>query len=143
MSALLDAAAAVAFVRGEPAAEDVDAALRAGDVAMVSANIAEVCDVLARKLAVPEESARTVVARLEALVTVRPVELDAARRAGWIRSRRYHRTRAPISLGDALLLGAAGDEDRVLTSDAALLRVAAAEGIRTEALRDSRGRLPR
>jgi PIN domain nuclease of toxin-antitoxin system len=143
VSALLDAAAAVAFVRGEPAAEDVEAALRTGDVAMVSANIAEVCDVLARRLGVPQESARVVVARLEGLVTVRPVDLDAARRGGWIRARRYHRTRAPISLGDALLLGAAGDDDRVLTSDATLLRVAAAEGVQTTPLRDSRGRLPR
>ena len=96
-----------------------------------------------RKLELPEETARGVVGRLESLLTVRIVDADTACSGGWIRARRYHRTRAPLSLGDCLLLGAAGDEDRVLTSDSALLRAAAAEGVATKALRDSRGRLPR
>jgi rRNA-processing protein FCF1 len=57
--------------------------------------------------------------------------------------RRYHRTRAPLSLADCLLLAAArGAQAIVATADRPLAGAARAEGIEVAALPDSRGRRP-
>jgi ribonuclease VapC len=143
VSALLDAAALVALIRDEPAAADVEAALRAGEASILSVNLAEVLYVLVRRGGFAEPDVRRLLGRLDDVLVVRPVDASIALRGGSIRARRYHRTKAAISLADCLCLGAAGPDDRVLSLDAALLRVAKAEGIAIEALPDSQGRRPR
>ncbi|MGE4425620.1 MAG: PIN domain-containing protein [Solirubrobacteraceae bacterium] len=142
MSALLDAAALVAFVRGEPAADAVAAALRDGEASVASVNLAEVHDVLVRRIGLPEDEVAEALRRLGSLLTVRPVDAALALRAGALRARRYDRSVAPISLADCHCLASAGPDDVVLTSDGPLLRVAEMEGIATRALPDSHGRRP-
>lgn len=144
MNALLDAAALVALLRDEPAAPRVAVALRAEGTAIVAANLAEAVDVLMRREGVAESAVRTAIGRLTSTrLGVIPVDEALAWRAGILRARRYHRTRAPLSLGDCLCLAAVRDETIVLTSDAAMLRTARAERLAAEPLRDSRGRMPR
>lgn len=142
MSALLDASALVAFVRGEPAADDVADALRNGDAAVVAVNVAEVIDVLIRRIGLPQGEVDVALGRLLALLDVRQVDATMARRAGTIRARRYSRDAAPLSLADCHCVAAAGPEDVVLSSHAPLLRAAEAEGVAVRGLPDSRGRQP-
>lgn len=143
MSALLDASALVAFVRGEPAADEVADALRSGDAAVAAVNVAEVVDVLVRRVGLPQSEVDVALGRLLALLDVRPVDATMARRAGTIRARRYSRDAAPLSLADCHCVAAAGPDDVVLSSDAPLLRVAEAEGVAVRGLPDSSGRRPR
>jgi PIN domain nuclease of toxin-antitoxin system len=142
MSFLLDASAIVAFVRGEPAADEVADALRSGEAAVVAVNVAEVIDVLVRRIGLPLDEVDVAFARLIALLDVRPVDVPLARRAGALRARRYDRARAPLSLADCHCIAAAGRDDVVLSSDVPLLRVAEVEGLTVRALPDSHGRRP-
>jgi len=143
MSLLLDASALIAFVRGEPAADEVADALRSGDAAVVSVIVGEVADVLVRRIGVPEVDVDAALGRVVALLEVRPVDAALARRAGALRARRYRRDSAPLSLADCHCIAAAGSDDVVLSSDEPLLRVADAEGVAIRALPDSRGRRSR
>lgn len=142
MSFVLDASAIVAFVRGEPAADEVADALRSGEAAVVAVNVAEVIDVLVRRIGLPMDEVGVVLGRLIALLDVRPVDVHLARRAGALRARSYDRARAPLSLADCHCITAAGPDDVVLSSDVPLLRVAEAEGLTVRALPDSHGRRP-
>ena len=140
MSAILDASALVALANDEPAAEAVAGLLRGGEAAMVTLNLAEAVERLAR-FGNPFERVRDLVApTIEQ--SVRLIDMDAplAWRAAELRTRHYHRTRTPVSLADCALVAAAGPQDRVATSDAPVLRVARAEGIAVLALPDSTGR---
>ncbi|MEV4423455.1 PIN domain-containing protein [Patulibacter sp. NPDC049589] len=143
MSLLLDASALVAFVRGEPAAGEVADALRSGEAAVVSVNVAELTDVLVRRIGLPQGEVDAAADRLVALLEVRPVDVTLARRAGALRARRYHRDTAPLSLADCLCVAAVGSGDAVLSSDVPLLRAADAEGASVRVLPDSRGHRPR
>jgi hypothetical protein len=57
-----------------------------------------------------------------------------ARRAAAVRARRYHRTSAPLSLADCIVLAATGESDRLATADGPLIRVAEAEKVQVTAL---------
>lgn len=142
MSTLLDASALVAFVRGEPAAEEVADVLRSGQAAVAAVNVAEVVDVLVRRIGLPEDEVGVALDRLVALLEVRPIDVGLARRAGEIRVRRYSRDAAPLSLADCHCVAAAGPDDVVLSSDGPLLWAAQAEGVAVRGLPDSRGRRP-
>lgn len=142
MSLVLDASAILAFVRGEPAADEVADALRSGEAAVVAVNVAEVIDVLVRRIGLPMDEVGVALGRLIALLDVRPVDVHLARRAGALRARSYDRARAPLSLADCHCIAAAGPDDVVLSSDVPLLRVAEAEGLTVRALPDSHGRRP-
>jgi rRNA-processing protein FCF1 len=52
-----------------------------------------------------------------------------ARDAADMRARRYHRTRAAVSLADCILLAAMGRSDTLATTDRPLIRVAEAAGV--------------
>jgi predicted nucleic acid-binding protein len=67
-------------------------------------------------------------------MTLLPITEVIARNAADIRARRYHRTRAPISLADCILLAATGESDALATADGPLLRVAEAEKVQVRAL---------
>jgi len=136
MSVLLDAFALIALLAGEPAADEVEMLLRGGEAAMTAVNLAEALDVLQRVQGIPRERLQDVTAplvgdRMELL----PVDERIARDAADIRARRYHRTRAPLSLADCILLAAAGESDALATADGPLIRVAEAENVRVRKLR--------
>ena len=142
MITFLDAAALVALVRGEPAAERVAAVLRDGAAGMTAINLGEAIDVIVRRGGVAAAEAQRVIGRLTAsTLAVTPVDEAIAWQAAELRARRYHRSSAPVSLSDCVCLVAAGDHGIVLTSDGPMLRIARLEGIAAEALPDSSGRM--
>ncbi len=135
---LLDAAPVIAFLRDEPAAEDVERILRDGRGAMSAVNLAEATDVLVRLHGIAP-------AELDGLADVidaRPVGLTEGRAAGRLRALHYHRTLRPLSLADCFLLASAGAEDQVATSDQAIVDTALAEGIGVIPLANSGGVKP-
>lgn len=140
---VLDAQAVIAALVGEPAAGEVEGLLRGSDgpPRISAANVAEIVDVLVR---FRSQEVAPVEERLDWLVAggleVIAVDDRIARRAGAVRSRRYHARQRPISLADCLALATALALDDVLaTSDPHLLDTAIAEGCRIRALPDSRG----
>lgn len=135
MTILLDAFGIVALLADEPAADEVEAILRRGDAAITAINLAEALDVLQRVQRIPRE-------RLDALtiplvqdaMTVLPVDEQLARDAADIRARRYHRTRAPLSLADCVLIAAARSADALATADVPLQSAAREEGVQVREL---------
>jgi uncharacterized protein with PIN domain len=135
VSVLLDAFALIALLREEPAAEEVEAILRKGEAAMPAINLAEALDVLQRLHGVSRERLDTITAPLlQESIELLAVDERLARRAADIRARRYHRTRAPISLADCVLLAAAQDSDVLATADQPLIAAAGREGVRVKEL---------
>ncbi|HUH81409.1 MAG TPA: PIN domain-containing protein [Solirubrobacteraceae bacterium] len=135
MSTILDAFALIALMREEPAADQVEALLRAGDVAITAVNLAEALDVLQRIQGISRERLEEVTVPLVAeRIKLIPTDERIARDAADIRARRYHRTRSPLSLADCVLLATAGPSDPIATADAPLIRVAEAENIKINAL---------
>ena len=132
---LLDAYALVAFLVGGPAAPQVRAVLRAGDAAVSTANLAEALDVSERVYGIPIRRAMEVIEPLfDGALTDVPLDRGIARRAAELRAAHYHRTSRPVSLADMVLVASARPGDRIVTSDAHLLAVAAAEAIETVVL---------
>jgi predicted nucleic acid-binding protein len=130
MSVLLDAFALIALLADEPAADQVETLIRRGETAVTTVNLAEALDVLQRIEGIPRD-------RLEALTAplvgeqIRVVDVgeQIARDAADIRARRYHRTRAPLSLADCILLAATRPDDTLATADQPLIDAAEAERI--------------
>jgi predicted nucleic acid-binding protein len=135
MSILLDAFALIALLAGEPAADDVEMLLRGGEAAMTAVNLAEALDVLQRVQGISSERLRELTAPLVG-ERMRLIAIDEriARDAADIRARRYHRTRAPLSLADCILLAATGESDALATADGPLIRVAEAENVKVTKL---------
>jgi hypothetical protein len=96
----------------------------------VTADLAEGLDVASRLHGLPVARAMEV---LEPMLgsTVAPLALDVsrARKAAEIRDRHDHRTRRPVSLGDATLIASVEARDRIATPDPDVLAVAKVEGI--------------
>jgi PIN domain nuclease of toxin-antitoxin system len=131
VTVLLDAFALIALLAEEPAADEVEAILRRGQAAMPAINLAEALDVLQRVQGVSSERLDAITAPLlSTSLALLPVDEHLARKAASIRARRYHRTRAPISLADCVLLAAADAADTIATADAPLIAVAREEGVR-------------
>jgi len=142
LTVLLDAFALIALLRGEPAADEVETILRRGDAAISAVNLAEALDVLQRVDGADPARIEAVTGPLvrESLALL-PVDERTARGAAGVRARRYHRTRAPLSLADCLLVAAAAEaEGSIATADRPLASAARAEGLEVVALPDSRGR---
>ena len=137
---VLDAYAVIAALRGEPAAPEVAALLRAEEASTLTPlGVAEVVDRLVRGAGADPDD---VVLDLGELGLADPDPLDAriALRAGMLRARRYHRTRCAVSLADCVVVEVARHLDAsVATSDAQLLDVCAAEGVVALPLPDSAG----
>jgi PIN domain nuclease of toxin-antitoxin system len=117
---ILDAYAVLAFLKDEAAAGEVEELIKAGG-ALTAVGVAEVIDHLIRLGGADEEEASLDLAQLgldDAIV----VDGNLAAAAGRFRSRRYHRTRCPISLADCVAAEVARRSGRpVATSDPALL----------------------
>lgn len=138
MTVLLDAFALIALLADEPAADEVEALLRRGDAAMTAVNLAEALDVLQRVQGVSAERLQTLTQRLVGeAIKLLPIDERIARHAADIRARRYHRTRAPISLADCILVGATGEFDALATADRPLIEVAEAENVQVRPLQPS------
>ncbi len=130
MSVLLDAFALIALLAEEPAAGEVETILRRGEAAMPAINLAEALDVLQRVQGVPRERLDAIAAPLlRESIRLLPVDERLAREAADIRARRYHRTRAPVSLADCVLLAATQAGDVLASADAPLIAVAGLEGV--------------
>jgi uncharacterized protein with PIN domain len=137
VSVLLDAFALIALLTEEPAAAEVEAILRRGGAAMPTINLAEALDVLQRVEGVPRERLDVLVSPLLGnAIELLAVDERLAREGADIRARRYHRTRAPISLADCVLLAAAKGtgEGSLASGDAPLLAAARQEGVAVQAL---------
>jgi uncharacterized protein with PIN domain len=140
---VLDAYALVALLTDEPAAGEVEALVRGGDVAVAAVNLAEALDVAVRRHDASDDDVRSAVEPLlHADIRVVRVEEQHAWRAAELRRRHYDRRSSALSLADCFLLAAAGKGDRIATSDEPVARAAKAEGIGVAALPDSTGRRP-
>lgn len=140
---LLDAAALIALVTDEPAAATVERLAKPEGAAIPAPNLGEVVDHLGRREGLTPRTLRAALDPLmDRMITVIDATADHAWRAGALRARHYHRERRTVSLIDCLLLACAGDDDAVVTSDAALIAVARDEGIAIEPIPDSTGRMP-
>jgi len=119
--------------------EKVLAILREGSAAITTTNLAEVYDSVARQFGLSHEHIADVLEPLIAgpLAPI-PVDVALARSAAEIRTAHYHRKHQPLSLADATLLAAPGPADKVASSDAGVLAVAAKLGIETIELPPSR-----
>lgn len=140
---LLDANALIAFLRGEPAENEVDALLRSGECATPASCLAEVVDRLIRRSGVRPED---VIDRLDPLIEVAlgivPLANEIGWRAGKFRGVHYSRNGSDLSLADCLLLACIGPDDKLATSDTALVSVARDLDFEVIPLPDSRGNRP-
>jgi uncharacterized protein with PIN domain len=130
VSVLLDAFALIALLADEPAAEQVETLIRRGDTAITPVNLAEALDVLQRVGKISSERLASLTTPLIGeQIKLAHIDEQIARDAADIRARRYHRTRAPLSLADCILLAATGPSDTLATADQPLIRTAEAENI--------------
>lgn len=127
---VLDSAPVIDFLLDGPGADTIAGLLRAEPTRMATINLAEVVDVLVRVYGVDPDVAALQVGELVADVVepIAPSPADALR-AGALRARVFHRQTARISLADCFAVAITRAGDRLLTSDAALARMARAEGI--------------
>jgi PIN domain nuclease of toxin-antitoxin system len=137
---VLDAYAVLAYLRGEPCADDVADLLRAPTI-LTAANAAEVLDQLVRIYHRDPDDVHADLALLaSAGMQIQPVSADVGLLAGRLRAKHYHRERVAVSLADCIAAAAAMTEQRSLaTSDPALSSVLRAEGGTIHALADSHG----
>ncbi len=139
---ILDAHAALALLRDEPAAEQVQAMIeRDEDAALTLLGVAEVLDRLVRRTGISERDA---VLSLDRLGLADPPALDAtlATSAGLLRARYYQRRTRSLSLADCVAAETARRHDASLaTADGPLLDTCTDEGIAVIALPDSEGRV--
>jgi PIN domain nuclease of toxin-antitoxin system len=137
---ILDAAALVAALRGEPAAAVVEALLVDPDVRtrVLATTVREVVDRVSRLSGWPPDDVALSVRQLPLLVT--DVDADLGVRAGVLRATAYHRTRAPLGLADCLVLAEGlRSGTPVATSDPSMLDLLRAAGASYVALPRSDG----
>lgn len=127
MGTLLDAYALIAFLEDEPAAAEVARLIGSGNAAISTVNLAEAGQHLIRHGAVTGGELRQLVGSIPLAVV--PFTEAHAWRASEIRAQHYRRTDSEVSLADCCLVAVATAADRVATADAAVIRMAAAEGI--------------
>ena len=140
---VLDAYAVIAYLRGEPCADEVSDLLR-GPAVLTSINTAEVRDQMVRVFGADADGMEADLALLcHAGLTVQAVTHELGMQAGRIRARRYHRERAAVSLADCVAAAAALAIDSPLaTSDPALAEVLRSEGGKVHPLPDGKGQRP-
>ncbi|HEY0816398.1 MAG TPA: PIN domain-containing protein [Pseudonocardia sp.] len=140
---VLDAYAVIAYLRGEPAAEEVAELLRAGST-LATANAAEVIDQMVRVWERPADDVEGDLAVLSATgLRVCPLDTELAVEAGRLRAVHYHRATCAVSMADCVAAVTALRLDEPLaTADPALAAVVRAEAGRVVGLADSRSRRP-
>lgn len=140
---VLDAYAVLAFLRGEDAADEVAALLRAGTT-LAAVNAAEVVDQLVRVWGRDGDDVEGDLALLGAAgMHLHPLDAEMALHAGRLRAAHYHRERCAVSMADCVAAATALRLDAPLaTSDPALAGLVRGVGGEVLALPDSRGRRP-
>lgn len=140
---VLDAYAVIAYLRGEPSADEV-AELLHGPTILTSVNAAEVLDQMVRVFGSDPDGVEADLALLShAGMTVQAVTHELGMEAGRIRARRYHRDRAAISLADSVAASTAlAARQPLATADPALAAALRAEGGDVHPLPDSKGNRP-
>jgi PIN domain nuclease of toxin-antitoxin system len=140
---VLDAYALVAYLRDEPAAEDVTKILR-GPTVLSPVNAAEVVDQLVRVFGRDADDVHADLAILsQAGMDMPPLTADIGNEAGRLRARHYHRVKRAVSLADCIAAATALTQTRPLaTSDPALAALVRDEGGQVHGLPDSQGRMP-
>jgi predicted nucleic acid-binding protein len=141
---VLDAGPVVSILVKDAAGPIVATELDGRECEVSVVNVGEVLDVLIRVHRVSRRAAAEAVRRYlgEGARPV-PATLDIAERAALVRARHYHRRDRDVSLADCFAIATALPDSELATSDAAVVRVAQAEGLRVLALPDARGRRPR
>jgi len=136
---VLDAYAVIAFLRDEPAADQVRALLAAGDAALTAVGLGEVLDHLVRLAGGEEESVALDIAELGLLDAI-AIDAPIGAAAGRLRARHYHRIRRAVSMADCLAAETARALAQPLaTADPHLLDVCHAEDIAAIVLPASNG----
>ncbi|HEY3926139.1 MAG TPA: PIN domain-containing protein [Acidothermaceae bacterium] len=136
---MLDAYAVIAFLRDEPAADEVASLLRSDDASLTSVGLAEVVDHLVRLAGFDEEEVLLDLTELRLNDCV-AVDSRAGGQGGRLRARYYHRTRCAVSMADCIAAAIARDRSVPLaTSDSHLLDVCQADSIDVIALPRSDG----
>lgn len=140
---VLDAYAVIAYLRGEPCADEVAALLREPTI-LTAVNAAEVVDQLVRVFGRDADDVHADLALLgRAGMSLQSVSAELGLEAGRLRARHYHGQRRAVSLADCVAAGAALAEHRPLaTSDPALAAVVREEGGQVHALPGSDGTRP-
>ena len=131
---MLDATAAIALLRDEPAAARVEQLLRDDRARMCTINAAETVDVLVRRYGWP---AGDVIVEVEELLSTVahsvPATLEIATKAGALRARQFRRDQR-ASLADCFVLATAEPGERIVTGDRTLAEIARSEGFDVVAL---------
>lgn len=136
---ILDAFAVIAYLKAEPAAQEVLPLLDRGAAQLTAVGVAEVLDHLVRLAGADEEEAALDLAQLGLLGGV-GVGSELGLAAGRLRARRYHRSRCAVSMADCIAAEAARQNTTDLaTSDPHLLDLCHREGISTVVLTASDG----
>jgi PIN domain nuclease of toxin-antitoxin system len=140
---VLDAYAVVAYLRGEPCADDVAALLRDSST-LSAANAAEVIDQLTRVFGSdPDDVHADLTLLANAGMELASVTPDHGLLAGRLRAKHYHREHTAVSLADCIAAATALSLNRSLaTSDPALASIVRAEGGTVHGLPDSQGVRP-
>jgi predicted nucleic acid-binding protein len=136
---VLDAYAVIAFLRDEPAADEVASLMRSDAVALTAVGLGEVVDQLTRLAGVDEDDVFLDLAEM-GLGDALAIDARAGGQAGRLRARYYHRTRCAVSMADCVAAVIAREGAMPLvTSDPHLLDLCHAEGIDAVVLSGSKG----
>ena len=140
---VLDAYAVISFLRGENAADEVAALLRAPTL-LPAVNQAEIVDQMVRTYRREADDVEADLALLsQAGMDIEALDSATAALAGRLRARHYHRERCAVSLADCVAAATALINDRPLaTADPALAGVLRAERAEVVGVPDSTGRRP-
>jgi PIN domain nuclease of toxin-antitoxin system len=101
VTAVLDAFAVLALLKGETAANQVRGLIEDRGATMTTVGVAEVIDHLVRIVGVTDEDAALDLAQL-ALADPEPLDAELALRSGLLRARHYHRRTRAVSLADCV-----------------------------------------
>ena len=142
---VVDATAIVAFLGDEPARPAVDDLLRHPvDIVYISAiNLAEVIDVLGRRIGDSAFVERQIELLLDGGLEVVDVDETVGLRAGALRARHYDARSRDLSMGDCVALATSlALRSQLVTSDRILAETAQSEAIEVIRIPNSAGVLP-
>jgi predicted nucleic acid-binding protein len=140
---VVDAGPIVSVLLDDAAAPAVVESLAGRECGVSVVNVGEVLDVLIRVHRVsPADASESVERYLDEVARPIPATRSLGLEAALIRARHYHRWDRDVSLADCFAIATALPDGEVATSDSAVARVAAAEGLGVIGLPNAWGRRP-